>query len=84
MAEILRLSDRPSSLEEAWRVAELYGEIKVDDGHYGGPGRFRYQVRIYGRTPAGSSIWATGYGDDIMTALCKAVEEAHGHGVEPR
>ena len=84
MAEILRLSDRPKSLDDAWRVAELYGEVKVDDGHYGGPRRYRYKVQIHGRTPAGSSMWAAGYGDDILTAICKAVEEAHHHKVQPR
>ena len=80
MAEILRLSDRPSSLDDAWRAAELFGQISVDHPCLSDS----YRVKIYGKTSGGSSMWAEGKGHDILTAICNAVEEAHNHGLNPR
>ena len=71
----------PETLDDAWRLAELYGEVDVD---HPGFGEKRYRVRIKGYTPAGSWMWAEGKGDEIIVAVIRALDEAHNHGIRPK
>lgn len=74
---------RPQTFDEAWRVAESLGTVKIGPKLFGDE-IYEAEITFYrGRKYHSTRVQALGSSTDAFAALCKAVEEAWELGARP-